>query len=483
MTRPARWYAWLTIGTLIPLILGACAPTAPTPAQPAQATAAPQAKPASSPPASPASSPQAAGSPQASPASLPQQATGSPQASPQVAAPAAPVAAGPPTGEPVKLGFLGPLSPPGDPGAGQLISRGARIGVEYVNEVMGGVLGGPCGGSPRPLELVVADSSGQPEKGIAGYRKLVLDDKVVGVFGEAHSSVVVALGPVADQARVPMFSTFAGAGDITAKHFEYIFQSHSTVSARTAAAATFFKDAGIKKIAMLAENTDYGTDHIESMKQALATQGASDLEFRSWIFDRQTTDFGPILLQAKAFDPDVLYNVAAGGPIYLLAKQAADTGVSARSVHLISTDNPIRQEFWQNLGDLGKDVAFLSFYHPRQPLNELGEWAKQRYQQTFNEPIIYNPLGGFGNVVMYAQAINLACSTEGPEIVKALETGRLKSWNVNDASFPRAEGVDWHRLDQPILMVQYTEANQPYEDARILYPTAIRSGELVRPSR
>jgi branched-chain amino acid transport system substrate-binding protein len=44
--------------------------------------------------------------------------------------------------EPVRIGLEIPLSPPGDPAAGQLIRRGAELAVEYVNGVGGGILGG-----------------------------------------------------------------------------------------------------------------------------------------------------------------------------------------------------------------------------------------------------------------------------------------------------------------------------------------------------
>jgi len=52
--------------------------------------------------------------------------------------------------EPVKIGVITPLSPPGDPAAGQLIVRGAKFGAKYVNEEMKGILGG------RPIELMDA---------------------------------------------------------------------------------------------------------------------------------------------------------------------------------------------------------------------------------------------------------------------------------------------------------------------------------------
>ena len=90
--------------------------------------------------------------------------------------------------EPVKIGVMTPLSPPGATLLGQFIQRGAEMGAEYVNSE-GGVLGG------RQLELVIEDDSGTPEKGIAGYRRLVTQKKVSAITGffnkaQPHSGAV-----------------------------------------------------------------------------------------------------------------------------------------------------------------------------------------------------------------------------------------------------------------------------------------------------
>src|SRR5207247_11247439 len=61
---------------------------------------------------------------------------------------------------PVKIGVLTPLSPPGDYAAGQLISRGGKLGGEYVN-AQGGVRGG------RKVDVVVLADAGTPEEGVA----------------------------------------------------------------------------------------------------------------------------------------------------------------------------------------------------------------------------------------------------------------------------------------------------------------------------
>ena len=61
-----------------------------------------------------------------------------------------------------------------------------------------------------------------------------------------------------------------------------------------------------------------------------------------------------------------------------------------------------------------------------------------------------------------------------------LETDKFMTWNSNDISFPKAGGVDWHRVKQPLLLLQYTEVNQDYGKATILYPPNMKTGELKK---
>jgi branched-chain amino acid transport system substrate-binding protein len=391
----------------------------------------------------------------------------------------APAGQTPSAGPPVKIGVLTPLSPPGDAAAGQLISRGASLGADYVNSVLGGVLGPKCSAATSKVEIVTADDAGTPEKGVAGFRKLVAEDKVAAVVGQFHSSVTLALAPVADQLQVPLFSTQSSDTRITANHYNFVFQTHTITADRAAAVAQFIKEYGFKKIAIVAENTDYGTGNTDALKAELG-RVAPGAEVRSWIFDRQTADLTPLLLQVKEFGPDLIYNLGVGAPAYLIVKQSNDVGLLPATPMVISYDVPIRPEFWQNLGPQGKGIIFVAYYHPKQPLTDAGKWMQQQYEAQYREPALYSSFAAFGNVIVVAQAINQACSTKGPDIAKALETGRFKSWNLDSASFPKAEGADWHRVKQPLLLVQYTAVNQPFDQATILFPPDMKTGTLQR---
>src|SRR5262244_3077835 len=142
--------------------------------------------------------------------------------------------------KPVKIGVLTPLSPPGDAGAGQFIVRGAKMGAEDVN-ARGGVLGG------RKLELVIEDDSGTPEKGAAGFRKLATQDQVVAVVGQFHSSVMAAVQTLAEQFKVPAFSTQASAKQITEQHLTYTFRTHVIDPDRCQMWTRWVKERGFKR--------------------------------------------------------------------------------------------------------------------------------------------------------------------------------------------------------------------------------------------
>jgi len=158
---------------------------------------------------------------------------------------------------PVTLGVLTPLSPPGDASAGQLIQRGAELGVQYINSVMGGLFGGKegCALPATPVRLAVEDDSGVPEKAVAGFRRLVSEGHAVAVWGAFHSSAMLAAAPLADQYMVPYISTQASASEVTGKHFAAVFRVHPIDPDRASAWLGFIQAQGWHKIAMLAENT------------------------------------------------------------------------------------------------------------------------------------------------------------------------------------------------------------------------------------
>jgi len=373
--------------------------------------------------------------------------------------------------QPVKIGVLTPLSPPGDAGAGQLILRGAKMGAEDVN-ARGGVLGG------RKIELVVEDDSGTPEKGSAGLRKLATQDQVSAVVGQFHSSVMEAVQVLAEQFQVPVFSTQASAKGITAKHLNFTFRTHVIDPDRCEFWTRWIKERGFKRVALIAENTDYGIGLVDETKKSLPP-AVPGVELKTIIFDRAMVDFTPQLLEIKNWKPDVVLNGGVGTPAYLLVKQAYDIGLFPAVPMLVSYDAPGRPEYWKTVGgDKGNFVSFIVYYHATMKLPPRGEAFRKKYMEQFKEAPVYGAFNAYAQVVLLADAINIAKSDKGDDIRKALLANKFEGWN-GTISFTHGDGPYWQQWSPPMLMVQYTKPEMSFTDVKIIFPPDLKTGDWM----
>jgi branched-chain amino acid transport system substrate-binding protein len=366
-------------------------------------------------------------------------------------------------GEPVTIGLIIPLSPPGDPASGQLIRRGAEFAVEYVNTVMGGVLGG------RKVQLSVQDSQGRPEAGVTAYRRLVTEDHAVAITGFFHSSVNIAANEVAKELGVPTIGTQTGAADVTAKHYDIAFRTHVIDPLRAAAWLGWIKKEGYKRVSVLAEATDYGIGLVKETEEQNKTKNLG-LAIQTLTFDHTSTDLTPLLLQAKAFNPDVIINVGVGQQLDLMVDQATTIGLLPKTPMLISYDSPIRPQWWQLHPKDGSGIYFIAYYTPKQKLSDVGAWLAKNYAEKYKEDATYSSLNGFADVLIIAQAVDLAKSTEPKAVVQALETGKFKGWAPGEVTFPRADAVYWHNWSPPIMILHYAQPNEDWRQAELAYP-------------
>lgn len=365
-----------------------------------------------------------------------------------------------PSGDPIVIGLLTPLSPPGDPAAGQLIQRGAELGITYVNTVLNGALG-------RPVQLAIEDDAGTPAVGVAGYRRLVTEKKAVAVTGQFHSSVNLAVNEVANSVGVPVISTQGSAADITAKHYAAAFRTHVIDPFRASSWLSWIQQKGYKKIALLAETSDYGVGLVKET-QTQASAGNMGLTFDVEMFDHAAIDLTPQLLKAKAFGPDLVINIGVGAPVDLMLDQANTIGLYPAVPMLISYDSPTRAQWFQLHPTDGVGVYFIAYFSPKEELSDAAQWLVKEYQAKYNDAPIYGTLNAFADIIVIAQAIQKAGKTDAKSLITALEDGSYKGWAASPVTFPKdGTGAYYHTWIPPILILQYTAANQGWRDAKL----------------
>jgi branched-chain amino acid transport system substrate-binding protein len=358
------------------------------------------------------------------------------------------------------FGLITPLSPPGETALGQLVKRGAELGVEMLNE-KGGVLG-------RKVVLSVQDSAGKNEQGAAAYRRLVSQEKAVAVFGFVHSGVNIAVNEVAKEMGAPTMGTQTGASDVTAKKYPIAFRTHAVDPPRAATWLGWIKQNNWKRVSVLGETTDYGIGLANETEKQNKDKNLG-LEIQKIMFDRTTTDLMPQLLQVKAFNPDVIINIGAGQQLNLMISQAHTVGLLPKAQMVTSYDAPARPEHWQLHGEKGVGMNFIGFYSPKSELSPIGKDFAARYEKKYNEPPVYGALNAFANAMIFAQAIEAAKSTESAKLIAALEAGKFTGWSAVPVTFPRAEGPLWHNWSPPLMVLTYTANGQKAADAKVSY--------------
>ncbi|NCO60908.1 ABC transporter substrate-binding protein, partial [bacterium] len=332
----------------------------------------------------------------------------------------------------------------------------------------GGVMG-------KQLEIVFEDTAGAPDKAASGFERLVIKDKVAMVLGESHSSSALAEIEVANRLKVPFIVAEAWADPITAKNYKYVFRagpSNSGVVNETI--AKWVVHEKFKKAFIVAENTDWGLGIAELTKKALEKAG---VKYDSLVTERQSQDHYTELSKIKAFDPDVVLAYVYGTGLHYFVAQAGETKLTPKAVILDGAGPPsLWPDFWKNVGDYGNLECFVSSMHEKVELTKLATYFREAYTKEFGTaPTDYKSRSIFDAVLIAADAVNRAKSTDADKLVDALEKTNLLVTRGMVKFGTQMGGPEYHQWMPPMLIVQWQDKIQT-----VLYPTEGATGKLKK---
>ena len=381
---------------------------------------------------------------------------------------------------PIKLGGIAPLSAPGAVTGGEAQRVGMQIAVEAINSA-GGVLG--C-----EVELLIGDTEGLPEKGMALFEKLIGQDNVAAIGGGYHSSVGIAAKEVAHDKGVPVVFASTWNDQITASKLPEVFRVAPLSSEASAIYWKFVAGIpGTKKVVIVTENTDYGIPAAEETLKGLQSAG---LEGTTFAVDIGTQDFSGIVQRVKAEAPDAIIVLLTGEASFNFEQQAAENGIGPGDLPVVCDILAAESAaFWKNVPD-GNYCFVGQFGLPEALYNDRARAFATAYKErTGKDAVESYAIEAHDAIAVLAAAIEKAGSTDGPAIIAALETIEFDG-ALGKVSFPygqsndtAAAGVEdklWHQYLDPALMIfQYQEEGQKAGDAPIVFPDTYKNGEAV----
>src|SRR5256712_148135 len=219
------------------------------------------------------------------------------------------------------IGLLGPLSG-GAASYGVELQRGAAMRADEINKAGGLKIGGDL----YKIKLVAYDHKAQAADAATATNKLVFQDKVKYIIGNAVGATCNAAQTITEPNKV-MFGFVCWGTANLAPEKPYSFRS---MLSQWELAEPFYRwvkenHPKVKRVAVISPNDTSGKDTNTAVVKALkglAFEVAAD-EY----YERGTKDFYPILTKMLAAKPDML-DVAAAPPgeAGLILKQARELG-------------------------------------------------------------------------------------------------------------------------------------------------------------
>jgi len=239
----------------------------------------------------------------------------------------------------------------GNYGSGDKI--GQEIAIKQINN-MGGIQAGPLKG--YKLELDFYDDRGDAREAASVAKKVASGDYLT-VMGPSMSSSALAATPVFYRYRIANVITYSNASSITAQGFDTIARlPFTTKTIANAIANAAGKELGMKTVAVISENQDYGQQLIETLLEVQGQYGLSVVS-QDVITPGQDVDFKSVLTRAKSKNPDGLILFVTYNEGGLIVRQARDMGWDVPVVGVEALTDP---KFFELAGDVKNVFLVIS---------------------------------------------------------------------------------------------------------------------------
>jgi branched-chain amino acid transport system substrate-binding protein len=376
------------------------------------------------------------------------------------------IATAPAAEKTLTIGVLGPLSG-GAASYGVELQRGAEMRADEINKA-GGL---KIGSDVYKLKLVAYDHKAQAADAATATNKLVFQDKVKYIIGNAVGATCNAAQTITEPNKVLFSFVCWGTSNLTPEK-PYSFRSMLSQWELTEPFYRWVKDSHpkIKRVAAISPNDTSGKDTNTAVVKALKTLGfevAAD-EY----YERGTKDFYPLLTKVLAQKPDMIDVAAApAGEAGLILKQAMELGFKGAKGWTART-NP-----FTIIGVAGVEAAEgvwspaninVKSEHVNSAVRKFGETYEKRYGEVPGVIAVAN----YAAFDVFTQAMQRAASVETDRVLEVLTKERFETvWGPLVIGGKETYGIDRQFLYP--LVISEVRAGKIVDVAQVV-PAALK---------
>jgi branched-chain amino acid transport system substrate-binding protein len=316
----------------------------------------------------------------------------------------------------IKIGVSGPYTG-GSSSMGVSMRDGVRLAAKEIN-AKGGILG-------RQIELIERDDEAKNERGVQIAQELINKDQVVATVGFINTGVALASQRFYQDAQIPVMNNVA-TGTVITKQFpdddaNYVFRNSAADNIQSPMIVDeAVVKRGFKKVAILADSTNYGQLGRQDLEKALASKGVKPVAEEK--FNIGDVDMTAQLLKARQAGAEAILTYGIGPELAQIANGMAKLGWK---VPMIGSWTLSMANFIDTAGANGNGAIMPQTFiqDPNTPKRKafIDSYLKEFSPKDGRIDSPVSAAQAYDSIYLLKAAMEQAKSTEGPKIRAALE--------------------------------------------------------------
>jgi branched-chain amino acid transport system substrate-binding protein len=334
----------------------------------------------------------------------------------------------------IRIGVIFPLTGP-LASTGQGLLEGVKLAADIINNKNN--LNMPLAksaGLPNlkgaKIKIIPGDHQGKPEVGMAEAERLITQEKVVAIMGCYNSAVTATASQAAERYGIPFLNDSSTSPSLTERGFKWFFRTTPNDDLLSENFFHFLNDVKKKKkvamgtIALFNENTLFGVDSRKFQEKYAKQYGynisgvvlypAKSTQLTSEI--QKLRSYNPAIIMQTSYTADAIlsmktYKELNFAPTALLANNAGFNDPELIKALGNDANYILSREVW------AKDLS------AKKPIIKT---IADRFEKQAGKPMSGDYARSFTGMIVLADAINRAGSTEPAKIQKALLETNIK---------------------------------------------------------
>jgi branched-chain amino acid transport system substrate-binding protein len=398
----------------------------------------------------------------------------------------------------IKIGVLYPLSG-ANAQIGRDLQRAAELAAEVVNAKhpeldmkMANWGGIPSLGGAK-IKLIFADHRGEPDRGADLAKRLIQDDKVVGLMGAYQSSVSKTVSAVAERYGVPMINDSSTSPELTKRGYKWfwrttphddyfnkdLFELLKGLTEGKVKGVKAVPKEQLKSLTYACENTEWGSGVAKSL-EAFAKEYGYPIA-KGLLYDSKSPDLTSEAAGIMAAKPDGM----------LFASYLPDSILMIRTLKGMKAAPKL---FWgQNAGfemadfpkTLGADTNGILtrsvFIAKIAKVKKIAGQVNDLYKKKYGDDVTGATGRSFVGVQAWAYVLERAKSTDPKAIQKACNEINIPGYEL----VMPWDGIKFDATGQNVLgkglIGQYQAQKDGKIDLEIIYPFDLATANMIYP--